>query len=145
MKQTQQNLFVTIALFYLKALFLIEQSLTRYSEITLSLLIEQVKVQFNPQERIFFVIWRIQIRKHKIIMKIVNIFVPRGRKTIYAIQEFEKVYLYRKKRVLKNSIHLRCRKAACKRNLKLHLLNKLRYEHYHFFKLVVSLKNHINS
>ena len=78
-------------------------------------------------------------------MKIVNIFVPRGRKIIYAIQEFEKVYLYREKRVLKNSIHLRCRKTACKRSLKLHPLNKLRYEHYHFFKLVVSLKNHINS
>ena len=100
MKQTQQKLSVTIALFYFNVLFLIEQSLTRYSEIMLS--DKVITVNQTSQSSIqspgkdLFVIWRIQIRKHKIIMKIVNIFVPRGRKTIYAIQEFAKVYLYRK-------------------------------------------------
>ena len=53
-------------------------------------------------------------------MKLVNIFVPRDLKTIYAIQEFEKVYLYRRHKVQKNFICLICRTSASKRT---YLLN----------------------
>ena len=65
-------------------------------------------------------------------MKLINIFVPQDRKTIYAIQAFEKVHLYGRHKVQKNPIRLRCRKTTRKRSVKLYPLNNLRYEHYDF-------------
>ena len=36
---------------------------------------------------------------HKINMKLVNIFVPREEKNVYAIHEFEMIHLYKSRRV----------------------------------------------
>ena len=48
--------------------------------------------------------------EQKIIMKLVNIFVPKEQKLAYAIQELEKVYLFESHRVQKNCIRVKCRK-----------------------------------
>ena len=66
--------------------------------------------------------------EHKINMKLVNIFVPKEQTHVYAIQESEKVYLFKSNRVQKNCIRVKCRKRICKRSLKLYPTNNLRYE-----------------
>ena len=48
--------------------------------------------------------------EHKINMKLVNIFVPKEQTHVYAIQESEKVYLFKSHRVQKNCIRVKCRK-----------------------------------
>ena len=48
--------------------------------------------------------------EHKTNMKLVNIFVPKEQKHVYAIQELEKVYLFESHRVQKNCIRVKCQK-----------------------------------
>ena len=48
--------------------------------------------------------------KHKKNLKLVNIFVPKEQKHVYAIKESEMVYLFKSHRVQKNCIRVKCRK-----------------------------------
>ena len=73
--------------------------------------------------------------EHKINMKLVNIFVPKEQAHVYAIQESEKVYLFKSNKVQKNCIRVTCRKRICKRSLKLYPTNNLRYEKFYFIHI----------
>ena len=64
---------------------------------------------------------------HNYEMKLINIFLPRSKTYVYAIEELDKIYLYTCHSIQKKSIRLRCRKRKCRRNLTLQPINKLRY------------------
>ena len=105
------------------SVFLTEQLLTRYNQIALSdIALSVSKLKF----KLIYVtgcilLWTefLGIKldldfsarlEHKINMKLVNIFVPKEQKHVYAIQESEKVYLFKSHRVQKNCIRVKCRK-----------------------------------
>ena len=68
-----------------------------------------------------------KIHSFKNKMKLTKILAPKERNFVYALEEDGRVFLYIRHRIQQKCVRIRCRKKKCKRTLRLHPINNLRY------------------